>query len=127
MSDINAIQLPGRLGNSDLTLGDDPRADARMLAAMQARGLLEPMPPVPVDAGSSIDELLAFCAENEVVYEEMNDMAMKGLPPVPGVYRETRTIKGVDDNDIRLYIHGPEHVSAPVPGTLTGIRRRSAR
>ena len=118
MSHTSAIQLPGRLGNAYLTLGEDPRADARMLAAMQARGLLEPMPPVPVDARSSIDELLAFCAENEVVYEQMNDMAMEGLPPVPGVYRETRTIKGVDENDIRLYIHRPEHIGTPVPGIL---------
>ena len=118
MSDITTIQLPGRLGNSDLTLGDDPRADARMLAAMRARGLLEPMPPASVDADSSIDELLAFCAENEAVYEEMNDMVMKGLPPVPGVHQETRAIKGVDDNDIELYLHRPEHISAPLPGIL---------
>ena len=48
----------------------------------------------------------------------MNDMAMKGLPPVPGVYQETRTIKGVDDNGIRLYLHRPEHISVPVPGIL---------
>ena len=46
-------------------------------------------------------------------------MAMKGLPPVPGVYQETRTIKGVDDNGIRLYLHRPEHISVPVLASFT--------
>ena len=120
MSDATTILFPGRLGNPSLTLADDPRADARMLAAMRERGLLEPMPPTPVDANSSIDELLAFCAENEAVYEEMNDTAMHGLPPVPGVSKETRTIQGVDNNIIRVYIHRPEKIGAgtEVPGIL---------
>ena len=35
---------------------------------------------MPVPAGDD-----APCAENEVVCEQMNDMAMQGLPPVPGI------------------------------------------
>lgn len=118
MSQLNTRFLPGRLGDAGLNLRDDPRADKRMLAAMEARGLLEPIPALPIDAESTIDELLAFCAENEAVYEEMNEEAMRNLPPVLGVSKETRTIKGVDDNDIILYIHRPGNISGPLPGIL---------
>lgn len=55
MSETTALQLPGRLGNAHLTLLDDPRADARMLAAMEVRGRLDPAPPLPINVDSSMD------------------------------------------------------------------------
>ncbi len=36
------LALPGRLGNSAMTLKDDPRADPRMIAALAAFGLDAP-------------------------------------------------------------------------------------
>ena len=102
MSQLNTRFLPGRLGDAGLNLRDDPRADKRMLAAMEARGLLEPIPALPIDAESTIDELLAFCAENEAVYEEMNEEAnacdherhdrRKGVQGVGDVYSDQVTV-----------------------------------
>ena len=114
MSEITP-QLPGRLGNPDITLRDDPRADPRMLAAMDALGLLEPQPPAPVNASSSLEELLAFCVAAEEGYEQLNQIVTRDWPPLTGVTQETRTIKGVDDNDVTLYIHRPNNTSGPLP------------
>lgn len=46
--------LPGRLGNPDLDLRDDPRADPRMIAALGLIGLDAAPPPSPVTAASPL-------------------------------------------------------------------------
>ena len=97
-----------------MTLRDDPR----MLAAMAPYGLADPQPSPPVDAHSSIEELLAFCDEAETAYEAVNDAFTKDLPPVPGVSTETRTIQGVDGNAIALHIARPAD-AAPYPASST--------
>jgi len=111
-------QLPGRLGNPSLTLRDDPRADPRMIKAMDEFGLLDEAPPLPVSARSSVDELLAFCAMAEEGYEALNNAVTSMWPPLTGVHRETQVIKGIDDNEITLYIHRPEKVQGTLPGIL---------
>ena len=52
--------LPGRLGSPDMSLRDDPRADPRMIAAMEPFGLGDRAAPAPVDASSPIEDLLEF-------------------------------------------------------------------
>lgn len=118
MSEKMLPQLPGRLGNPELTLRDDPRADPRMIKAMDALGLLDDAPPLPVSANSSIDELLAFCAMAEEGYEALNNTVTSTWPPISGVTRETQVIKGVDGNEITLYIHRPEQTTGTLPGVL---------
>lgn len=110
--------LPGRLGNPNMSLRDEPRADPRMLAAMEPYGMAEIPPPIPIDASSSLEELLAFCSEFEATFEEGNAEFMRDLPPLPGVKTETRVIQGVDGNDISLYVHRPENAAGPLPGIL---------
>ena len=44
--------LPGRLGSPEMSLRDDPRADPRMIAAMEPFGLSDLAAPAPVDASS---------------------------------------------------------------------------
>ena len=118
MSKFNMRYLPGRLGNPNLNLRDDPRADKRMISAMESRGLLEPMPSLPIDAESTIDELVAFCNQNEAAYELSNYEAMRDLAPLLGVSKKTVKIKGVDGNEITLYIHRPSQITEPLPGIL---------
>ena len=50
-------KLPGRLGNPDLTLGTDPRADPRMVAKMVEVGLDVPPPPSAVQHDSPMDAI----------------------------------------------------------------------
>ncbi len=98
-----------------MDLRDDPRADPRMIAALAPLGLDVAPPPMPVGTESSLDELLAFCAESEVGFQALGGMLAQSAPPVDGVKSTTEVIKGVDGNDINLYIHKPENQGGPLP------------
>jgi acetyl esterase len=110
--------LPGRLGSPDMLLRDDPRADPRMIAAMVPFGLEGAPEPVPVNRDSALDELLEYVGMAESGYEEMFGALAIGLPPVEGVTSEVEVIRGVDGNDITLFIHRPQDVEAALPGVL---------
>ena len=110
-------QLPGRLGTPDMELWDDPRADPRMIAAMQAMGMHE-AEEVDVSADLTIDALIEYCNESEVGFEMMNDALMMGVAETPGVERSVEVIRGADGNDITLYIHKPAGASGAMPGIV---------
>lgn len=118
MSDLP--KKPGRLGDPNLTLRDDPRADPRMIAAMEKLGLLETAP-LPISSLSGIEELLSFCDMAEEGYEMLNDTVTSSWPEAADVVRETEIIKGADDNDITLYIHRPTDHAQQNDEKLPGI------
>ena len=107
--------LPGRLGNPDMTPKTDPRTDPRLAAALAAFELDAAPPPPPVTPDSPLQERLAFAAELEAGLDAFHDAIFSDLPPLDNVERTTHTIKGVDGNDIQLYIHRPNDVSGPLP------------
>jgi acetyl esterase/lipase len=106
--------LPGRLGNPNLDIRDDPRADPRMIAAMAPVGMDLAAPPSPVTASSSLDEILEHCLLAEAGFQMVFGMVNQ-TPPTPGVTSSTESITGVDGNDITLYIHRPEGAEGPLP------------
>ncbi|MFM2077937.1 MAG: esterase, partial [Actinomycetota bacterium] len=110
--------LPGRLGNPDLTLADDPRADPRMIAAMLPVGLAARTPEQPVTVDTPLESLHEFNTMAEAGFDAVFTMFAASLPPIAGVQRSIEVIKGVDGNDITLYIHRPEGVEGPLPGLL---------
>jgi acetyl esterase/lipase len=111
--------LPGRLGRPDLQLRDDPRADPRMLAAMAPIGMDVQPPPAPVGLDSEMDAVLAFIAESEQAFDGMFEAVGSDPSPLPGVERTVEVIKGVDGNDITLYVHRPAGAGgATLPGLL---------
>src|SRR5262245_9398099 len=110
--------LPGRLGNPDMLLQDDPRADPRMIAAMAPLGLGAAPPPTPVDASSSLDQLLESCAVTEMGFDALFGLLSSQLAPIEGVTRDVEIIRGIDGNDITLFIHRPANATGPVPGIL---------
>ena len=99
--------LPGRLGSPDMKLHEDPRADPRMIAAMEAFGLAAEAEPTPVNSESPMEELLDYCAQTEEGFEALFAAVVAGIPEVEGVERSVEVIKGVDGNDITLFIHRP--------------------
>lgn len=118
MSMTATVDLPGRLGNPDSTLGTDPRADKRMVGVFEQLGLAGAPEPLPVTADSPIEDLLAYLDEAEPMYEMMFTALFDGLPAVEGVESRTEVIKGVDGNDINLYIHRPIGKAGPLPCVL---------
>jgi acetyl esterase len=110
--------LPGRLGSPDMVLRDDPRADPRLVAAMAAVGLDGEQPDVGLDAGASLEALLGFCDVAEPGYEALFSALAVDLPPVEGVTSSVEVIRGIDGNDVTLFIHRPTAVTGPLPGVL---------
>jgi acetyl esterase/lipase len=101
-----------------MQLRDDPRADPRMIAAMAALGLDVAAPPPPVDASAPLEQLHAFAAEAEAGFGGAFESLITALPPVKGVSSSTETVRGVDGNTIKLFIHRPQSARVPLPGML---------
>jgi acetyl esterase/lipase len=59
---------------------------------------------------------LAYATANESGMEGVFAAVFADLPSITTVERRTEVIKGVDGNDIRLYIHTPTQASGPLPG-----------
>ena len=115
---VGRVDLPGRLGDPQRSLGTDPRADPRLVAALAPFGLTELTAPPPVTPDSPRDEQLEFCATAEAGFGGVFAALYEGLPPVEGVESETRTIAGGDGNEISLYIHRPTGATGPLPAVL---------
>ena len=115
---MTAPNLPGRLGNPDMTLATDPRADPRMIAAMAPVGLAERTPPQPVTVETPLEQLHEFNTMAEAGFDMLFSMMTADLPAVSGVERSIEVITGIDGNDITLYIHRPEGAAGPLPGIL---------
>ena len=85
-----APELPGRLGKPDMTLGDDPRADRRLIAAMEPLGLLAPQPALPVKATSPVEALLEYVTTAEEGFEGLYAMMSGAMAPDRGRDAERR-------------------------------------
>jgi acetyl esterase len=109
-----SVHLPGRLGDPSRTLATDDRADPRMVAVLESFGLTEEQPS-PVTAESSVEDILAFVKETEIAFQALFTAMFASLAPVPGVTSRRETIRGVDDNEITLYIHEPAERNGPLP------------
>jgi acetyl esterase len=110
--------LPGRLGEPGMALKDDPRADPRMVTAMEPFALGELSEPVPLDATASLEELLEYGALSEAGFEALFAVMALDSPPAEGVTSTVEVIRGVDGNDITLFLHRPANVTGPLPGIL---------
>jgi acetyl esterase len=118
MTSTNSPMLPGRLGHPEMALKDDPRADQRMLAAMVPFGLAEVGPPMPVHADDPLEALLDYCGAAEQGFEGLFPLLMTDLPPMMGVTSSVEVIRGIDGNDVTLFIHRPTGVTTPMPAVL---------
>ena len=97
-----------KLGNPKMRIEDDPRLDPRLLAALKNYGLLEQGEPLPVTVKSPIPDLIDFCNQAEKGWEEENAKIYEYVKPNPEVAVKTVVIRGVDDNEIKLFIHRPK-------------------
>lgn len=110
--------LPGRLGDPDMTLGTDPRADPRMVEVMSQFEMHVPPPPSPVNAESPMEAIHEVMNATEEGFGAVWDALFSTLPPVEGVTSRTEIIPGPDGNDVSLYIHEPAGRSGPLPAVV---------
>ena len=74
--------------------------------------------PSPVTAESPIDTLHEFISASEQGYEALFGMLASDLPPITNVTSSVEIIRGMDGNDVTLFVHRPTDVSGPVPAIL---------
>lgn len=110
--------LPGRLGDPDMSLGSDPRADSLLIAGMAPYGMHLNAPASEITPSSSYEERLAVTAATEAALQDFFPTLYAGLPEVLGVERSVETIEGVEGNSITLYVHRPAAATGDVPAIL---------
>ena len=118
METITTSTLPGRLGDPDMCLGTDPRADVRLIAGMTPYGMHENAPVSVITPSSSLEDRLAMIAATEAALQDFFPTLYAGLPEVQGVERSVETIDGVDGNAITLYVHRPASATGDLPAIL---------
>ena len=110
--------LPGRLGNKDLTINEDKRINKNLLKAMIKAGL-DGVPPSPtVNYISTRQEIQDYNNNLEPKYQGVFEDIFSVVKLPEGLVNQTETIKGEDNNEIKLYITRPEIISGDLPGIL---------
>lgn len=115
---MTAPNLPGKLGDPAMVMNTDPRADPRMVAAMAPLGLDAAPETAPVDINSPIEALLEYADLAEEGFGALGMVLAANAPEITNVERRTQVIRGVDGNDISLYIHTPTDVDGPMPAIV---------
>lgn len=100
-------QPPGRLGNPDLSLATDPRVNLKLATFLNGMGMDQNIPPTRVSPASGMELVQKMISKADRMSEQMDEMLRCDLPgddSRPKVTRKDITIKGVDDNDIKLHV-----------------------
>jgi acetyl esterase/lipase len=104
----------GRLANPDETFMTDRRADPRLAASLAMAAELQEDLDVPA-TDATYEERLAYCTEMEASFDLLNPIMEAAMPSYDEISISTEVIKGVDDNDIPLYVHMPAEGTPPGP------------
>ena len=112
------VELPGRLGNKDLTINNDKRINQDLLKGMIAFGL-DGIPPAPtVTYDSTSEEIQEYNNGLEPLYQGVFNDIFSSIDLPEGLINETKIIKGDDGNEIKLYITKSEDANEDIPGIL---------
>ena len=108
----------GRLADPDRSIKTDPRADPRMVAAFAPVRLDRNLPPAALTRDSPMADRLTYCAKVETAVGGVLEYFAQAAPAVDGVRSTTTTIRGVDGNDITLYISRPATGEGALPAVV---------
>src|SRR4051794_20852014 len=110
--------MTGPLTDAAMSLGTDPRADPRMVAALTAFGLDGLTEPLELAPDTPLESILAICSASEEGFMGLFDAIGGEHGAVAGVSRETVVIDGPDGDPLKLYVHRPDTASGPLPGMV---------
>ena len=105
----------GRLGDADRSLMSDPRADPRMVAALEEFYLATNTPPPPVTHSSPRSAQLEFCRAAEENLSAMLEILAARTPEIDGVEREIVAIAARGGHELTLHIHRPRRLDVNTP------------
>lgn len=108
-------KMPGKLGDAEMLIKTDPRADPRMQSVMAPLGLDVAPPPAGVDINTPIEGLIDFAMAAEANFVALGPILLADAPAIANIEHRTEVIKGVDNNDINLYIHKPKGANSKLP------------
>ena len=111
-------ELPGRLGNNDLTVNDDKRINQNLLKAMIRNGLDGAAPAPPINISSTEKERLDYVNLLEPVYQGVFKTVFSSMELPIDIESETKTIIGEDGNEIKIYISKPKDMSEDIPAII---------
>jgi acetyl esterase len=113
---------PGRLGDPNMSLETDPRTNPNVLKALQSLGMgANQVSDLPDSSEWTIESLTPGLAASDAAFGGMYDFLPNDLPTdaeQPAIDISEQTIKGVDDNDIKLYIYKPVDAKGPLPAVI---------
>jgi acetyl esterase len=101
------------LTESDSRLID--KADPRVLQTLSMFGLNKTIKKPPVNKDSPLQARYDYASSEEHNFKLLLSAIVVGEPDIHTVSTEVVTIKGVDDNEITLFIHTPNTRIFPVP------------
>lgn len=110
------VVLPGRLGNADLTMIEDPRLDPRVrraLAAAPPGGPAAALPSVTLE--SSYEQCLDWVSAMERTLMSQDAAARAGMPAFDDLAEQQEAIPRDDGGDIDLYLDMPKDRGAKLP------------
>ena len=105
---------PGRLGDPQLELVNEPRADAKLLQITAAMGADRNVPPpalAKLNENSSLDEIAAMISEFDDGISALYHGIPLALPEdedAVEIEREDETIKGGDGQEMLLHVYRPK-------------------
>ena len=111
-------ELPGRLGNKNLTINKDRRINQNLLQAMIKIGL-DGVPPAPtVNLDSKSQDIQDYGNGLEPLYRKVFSDLFSLVKLPEELINETIIIKGDDGNEVKLYITKPADRNGEIPGVL---------
>lgn len=112
MGNSNSTYLQGRLKDPNMSPATDPRIDVRLRKIFEQFQMAQLVPDPEDDLDKlTLDECIKMCQEVEQQSIGLTTMLYKDLPVPEGVEVSQESIKGVDGNDIVLYISKPKTAS----------------
>jgi len=111
---------PGRLGNPDMNIITDPRTHPKIRQALLAIGATAALT-AELPEEWSIESLTPNIAATDAGIAGLYEMMENDLPTdadEQAINISEQTIKGVDDNDIKLYIYKPTSAQGPLPAVI---------
>ena len=110
------VLLPGRLGNPDLTMIEDPRLDPRVRRALAGAPPGDPAAGLPtVTLESSYEQCLDWVSAMERTLMSQDSAALAAMPAFDDVVERKEAIPRDDGADIDLYLDMPKDRGAKLP------------